>query len=211
MLFSCFPISCVLCIRSETAFDEYLQRDWRIIKSGNLARYVILSLVIWEFSSFTGGSQGSALCLSDKSVHWNRGCGVINAGPHLKMGVIITSIPLPSLHDPFLSTTCVHVSVCTVSMGGVLSFPWVTHLITAPSSLIPNSVGRACQTAYAERRGDFEMLLMTLGHNYPLSFTPPHSFFLVHSCHSHSRPSSVLFSAILLICWSQNAMQGRGC
>lgn len=41
-----FPISCVLRIRSETAFDEYLQRDCRLIKSSNLARYVILSLVI---------------------------------------------------------------------------------------------------------------------------------------------------------------------
>lgn len=41
-----FPIACVLRIRSETAFDEYLQRDCRLIKSSNLARYVILSLVI---------------------------------------------------------------------------------------------------------------------------------------------------------------------
>lgn len=65
---------------------------------------------------------------------------------------------------------------CTVTMDQALSFPWVTHLIAAPSSLIPNSVGRACQTAYAEIRSDFEMLLMTVGYNYPLSFTPPHSF-----------------------------------
>ncbi len=54
-----FPISCVLRIRSETAFDEYLQRDLRLIKSGNLARYVILSLVIWEFSSVVGGARGA--------------------------------------------------------------------------------------------------------------------------------------------------------
>lgn len=58
-LFSCFPISCVLRIRSETAFDEYLQRDLRLIKSGNLARYVILSLVIWEFNSLIGGVGGA--------------------------------------------------------------------------------------------------------------------------------------------------------
>lgn len=57
-----FPISCVLCIRSETAFDEYLQRDWRLIKNGNLARYVILSLVIWEFNSLIGGA-GGACCV----------------------------------------------------------------------------------------------------------------------------------------------------
>lgn len=40
------PSSCVLRIGSETAFDEYLQRDCGLIKSGNLARYVILSLVM---------------------------------------------------------------------------------------------------------------------------------------------------------------------
>lgn len=54
-----FPISCVLHIRSETAFDEYLQRDLRLIKSANLARYVILSLVIWEFNSLIGGAGGT--------------------------------------------------------------------------------------------------------------------------------------------------------
>lgn len=53
-----FPISRVLRIRSETAFDEYLQRDWRLIKSSNLARYVILSLAIWELSSLVWGDTG---------------------------------------------------------------------------------------------------------------------------------------------------------
>lgn len=63
-----FPISCVLRIRSETAFDEYLQRDLRLIKSGNLARYVILSLVIWEVNSLIGRARGA--------------CGVYQADEH---------------------------------------------------------------------------------------------------------------------------------
>lgn len=83
--------------------------------------------------------------------------------------------------------------MCAVTMDQAPSFPWVTCLITPPSYLVPNSVGRSCQTAYAGKLGDFEMLLMTLGYNYPLCFTPTHSSFLVHSCHIHSRSSSFLF------------------
>lgn len=77
--------------------------------------------------------------------------------------------------------------MCAVTMDQAPSFPWVTP----PSYLVPNSVGRSCQTAYAGKLG--EMLLMTLGYNYPLCFTPTHSSFLVHSCHIHSRSSSFLF------------------
>lgn len=55
------PIVCIHRIRSETAFDEYLQRDLRLIKAGNLARYVILSLVIWGLHSLIGGARGATL------------------------------------------------------------------------------------------------------------------------------------------------------
>lgn len=198
---------------STKRFENY--KEWQFsqvcyLKPGNLGIQFIHR-----------GSQGSSACLSGRRTSglyieieslWGY---LIIAWPHLKTGVIIAHIPLPFPHDPFLSAACIHVvGGCTVSMGQTPSIPWVTHLITAPSSLIPNSVGRACQTAYAERRGDFEMLLMTPGHKYPLSFTPPHSFFRVHSCHLHLRPFSILFTAILLMCWSENARGvggGMGC
>lgn len=53
-----FAVSCVLCVGAETAFDEYLQRDCSHIKSGNLARCVILSPALWEFFSLIGGVGG---------------------------------------------------------------------------------------------------------------------------------------------------------
>lgn len=126
-----------------------------------------------------------------------------------------STFPFSPWSIPFFS---MHVCECvwTVTMDQALSFPWVTRLITAPSSLIPNSLGRACQTPYAERRGDFEMLLMTLGYNYPLSFTPTHSFFLsvflVHSCHLHWRSFSFLYAPFLCISWLANTREReRGC
>lgn len=46
------------------------------------------------------------------------------------------------------------------------------RVIWAPSLASSNSVGRSCQTAYVQRQGDFELLLMTLGHKYPRFFFP---------------------------------------
>lgn len=221
----CSPVPHLLCSPHQEwiAFDEYLQRDLRLIKSGNLARYVILSLVIWEFNSLIGGARGAhGVYRADLhhvcTLKW-RGSGkgdyLINDWPHLKTMVIASLIhfPFSSWSIPFFSMhVCECVSIVTTDQA--LSFPWVTRLITAPSSLIPNSLGRACQTPYAERRGDFEMLLMTLGYNYPLSFTPTHSFFLsvflVHSCHLHWRSFSFLFAPILLY-QLISKYKGEGC
>lgn len=215
-MFSCFPISCVLRIRSETAFDEYLQRDLRLIKSGNLARYAILSLVIWEFNSLIGG-VGGARGVYQADSHWVgalkwrvSGADLINDRPYLKTGVITSLIPF--LFMILFLFSCMHVCECerTVTMDQALSFPRVTHLITAPSFLIPNSVGRACQTAYAERRGDFEMLLMTLGYNYPLSlFTPPHSFSFLSTpvIYTRGHPLS-WFCAALWMALIRNSTEG---
>lgn len=100
--------------------------------------------------------------------------------------------------------SCMHVCECelwTATMDQAPSLPWVTHLITAPSFLIPNSVGRACQTAYAERRGDFEMLLMTLGYNYPLSFLLPLTLPL--SCPLLS------FTLAVILCLALPLLSGR--
>lgn len=108
-----FPISCVLRIRRAAAFDEYLQRDWRLIKSGNLTRYVILSLVIWEFNTLDGGSPGSGWCLSGglasgspiEMKSFPR--YLIKDRPYLKTGVIASLIPpVPLMRDPFLAAAC---------------------------------------------------------------------------------------------------------
>lgn len=91
---SLFPLSCVRHIRSETAFDEYLQGDLRLIKSSNLARYVILSLVIWEFNSLAegvGGACGVYQLTSIGPVHWNRefqGC-LIDDWPGLSITLLV--------------------------------------------------------------------------------------------------------------------------
>lgn len=132
------------------------------------------------------------------SVHWNREFRgyLINDWPPLKSGVIRALIPLPF-------------SSCCRTMDQAPSFPWVTHLITAPSSLIPNSVGRACQTAYAGRRGDFEMLLMTLGYNYPLSLLHPLTLSLLSTPVICTR-GHPLSCSLQLSGSTDSKMQGRG-
>lgn len=189
----CSPVSHLLCSPhqewnslwwiSTKRFETYKERQFSqvcYLKPGNLG------------IQFTHrGSRGSLWCLS----------GWLTSGLYIEiegLGAIqsITDHVLrPGLSQLLsyylffmilfcLLLACMWVCEYTVTMHQAPSFPWVTHLITAPSSLIPNSVGRTCQTAYAERRGDFEMLLMTPGYNYPLSFLLPLIFFfLVHSCH----------------------------
>lgn len=204
----CSPISHLLCSPhqewnslwwiSTKRFETYKERQFSqvcYLKPGNLG---IQFTHRGEPAVFIGLTRISA-------VHWNRGSGgyPVNNWPHLKTQVIASLIPtIPSLSRA-------REWECTVTVDQDLPFPWVTHLITAASSLIPNSVGRACQTAYAERRGDFEMLLMTLGYNSPLSFTPTLSFFLVHSCLYYSRSCSFFFTASLWICRLENTTQSR--
>lgn len=65
-------------------------------------------------------------------------------------------------------------------------------LIWATSSLTPNSAGRTCQTAFAESRGDFELLLMTLRSNHLLHFALSRSFL-------SSPPLSVALTLTLLL------------
>lgn len=137
------------------------------------------------------GSQGNPWCLSG-GLAWNllsemfQGY-LIDDWPHLETWVI-------SYRPAFCSW-----SVCecgwTVTMESDPCLSPVTRLLAAPSFLIPNSVGRSCQRAYTERRGDFEMLLMTQGWNQPLFYSPV-LFFLVLSCHLLTWSSS--FCSILL-------------
>lgn len=98
-------------------------------------------------------------------VHRNKGGFSLN-WPNLNT-VVINSISNPLFLSMF---EC-------VTMHWALTFPWVTHLITATLLLMSNSVGRSCQISYAEPRGDFESLLMTQQYNYPVYFTPTYSFF----------------------------------
>lgn len=178
----CSPVCHLLCSAhqernslwwiSTKRFETYKERHFSqvcYLKPGNLGIH------------FTHrGSRGSLWCLSGWLTSGLcieiKGLGAMQSVTDhiLRWGLShLLSLFFVILFFPPMQFACM--CMCTVTVDGALSFPWVTHVIAAPSFFIPNSVGRACQTAYAERRGDFEMLLMTLGYNYPLSLTPPHS------------------------------------
>lgn len=204
-----FAVSCVLRVGTETAFDEYLQRDCSRIKNSNLARCVILSLALWEFCSLIERVGGNPQCLSGQLAsgllsEMFQGY-LINHWPHLEPGVIsyMTSSSSSLLAVPFfLLQTCLCVWVDRNHGSRPPSLLWIIQLITAPSFFIPNSGGRSCQTAYADRRGDFEMLLVTQGYNYPLFLAP-----YTHSCHS----ISVFCAYCCCLCkwWREESLIGK--
>ena len=198
---------------STKRFETYKERQFSqvcYLKPGNLG------------IQFTHrGSRGSPWCLSGRLasgryIEMESFRGLSNQWPTVSWDWGY-HISYPFLFTILFLFSCMHVCECelwTVTMDQALSFPWVTHLITAPSFLIPNSVGRACQTAYAERRGDFEMLLMTLGYNYPLSFLLPLTLPLSCPLLSFTLAVILCLGSLLLSgwCWLEIAWKeaGRG-
>lgn len=111
------------------------------------------------------------------------GC-FINADRILKARLSYLLIPLPVSPEliSFSTSGRLYLRVCALAADYPRSFSGAKHVIMASSSLFTNSVGSACQTAYAGRVSDFEMLLMAVGCNCPPSLTLPHPHFLALSC-----------------------------
>lgn len=186
---------------TETAFDEYLQRDCSRIKSSNLARCVILSPALWEFCSLIAESGESSAFIGEasfRSAHSNVS-RLSNQAP-ITLPARGSSLILP--FSPALPPSPLQTCLCAWVDGNHGSRPpsplGIIQLITAPSFFATNSAGGSCQAAYADRRGGFARLLLTQDTTTPrLSgaslFLPPHSL----SCHAVLQ-SSPFFGGPLL-------------